>query len=119
MSSGEGMWRDLEGRLPSWRGLERADLLLPKPRDLATSAIEVVTEWVEESPLVMVNPALVSPLSSSAMRADRLQGARLREMVVRERDLLPLLPLVELPLVEVLRAGFEFLPRPRPRPLCI
>jgi len=47
------------------------------------------------------------------MRADRLQGARLRlrAMVLRERDLLPL--------VEVLRAGFEFLPRPRPRPLCI
>lgn len=56
---------------------------------------------------------LSSPLSSSASRADRLTDARLRfcEEVLRELDLRPLL--------EVLRAGFGFLPRPRPRPLCI
>lgn len=109
MSSGDTECRpDLERRLfPEWCVL-RAEPL-PSARGLATSAIEVLADgsgWPLTSPLT-------SPLSSSAIRADRLTDARLvvREMVLRELGLIPLL--------EVLRAGFGFLPRPRPRPLCI
>jgi hypothetical protein len=90
-------------------GLDRTDLL-PSARGLATSAIS------EVAPLVCWS---VSPLSNSARRADRLSEAWLRlrcTAVLRD---------VERPrdgggggldlflLVEGVRAGFEFLPRPR------
>jgi hypothetical protein len=88
----------------------------PTGRDLATSAIELSGAGLL-SPLVSpLTLSFASLLSNWASLADRLRSVRLvvREMVARELDLLPL---VELPLLEVLREGFEFLPRPRP--LCI
>jgi hypothetical protein len=115
MPSGDAeLW---PGLCRSWARLEMC-LLDPFPtgRDLATSAIELFGAGLS-SPLVSSSVwSFTSPLSNWASLAERLRSVRLvvREMVARELDLLPL---VELPLLEVLRDGFEFLPRPRP--LCI
>ena len=118
MPSGDAeLWPDL---CRPWVRLETCRLdPFPSGRDLATSAIElfVAAWWWFWFPLVMpLTFSFTSPLSIWASLADRLRSVRLvvREMVVRELDLLPL---VEVPLLEVLREGFEFLPRPRP--LCI
>jgi len=120
MPSGDAeLWPDL---CRPWVRLETC-LLDPFPsgRDLATSAIELFVAGWWWAPLVspLISPltsSFTSPSSSWASLADRLRSVRLvvREMVVRELDLLPL---AEVPLLEVLREGFEFLPRPRP--LCI
>jgi hypothetical protein len=66
----------------------------------------------------------VSPLSNSAIRADRLSEAWLRvrcKVALRDVDLTPDgdggLDLFLL--LDALWAGFGFLPRPRREPLCI
>lgn len=118
MSSGDKEWRS---------GLERPDVrvlpeccldltdLLPSGLGLATSAMEVVASarW-----------GSVSPLSNSAIRADLLNGAWLRlfcKELWREVDLVPDVGggLDLFLLVDALRSGLGFLPRPRREPLRI
>jgi hypothetical protein len=115
MSSGDGDGRsDLERPGVRVWCLDRTDLP-PSARGLATSAIDdvaVAVGW------------FVSPLSNSAMRVDRLNDAWLRlrcEVVLRDLDLIRDWDgtLIPFPLVDALRAGFGFLPRPCWEPLRI
>jgi hypothetical protein len=116
MSSGERECRsDLDRPEERLWCLDRTDWL-PSARGLATSAIGAVaplTWWC------------VSPLSNSAMRAERLNEAWLRlrcKVALRDVGLVRGdggggLDLFRL--LDALQAGFGFLPRPRCEPLGI
>jgi len=85
------------------------EVLLPSARGLATSAIEPFVSGGASWPLGSWS------FVSCARRAERRRfEARVRawDGAVRRED-------EPTPLLESLRAGLGFLPRPRPRPLCI
>lgn len=109
MSSGDRECRpplDSPGARLLWCLALELVIRFPDLRGLATSAMD---------PLVsggVVSPSSSSAPSCSASRADRRKfDSEFLGVARREDDLTPLL--------EVLRAGLEFLPRPRSWPLCI